>query len=263
MSNPAADAAGAAKPATYLDYTSKPDLDSDLIRSTMTSAKFRDSVWGFVIYRCSRNHQPAWERMLHDVRSTVQEGLRFYLCEDLLPFHHLHVIDDPALYGATSHDVRHHFQSWVAEELEARLRPDATDLEADATWLRASSTPRYLYCLFADDICLESMAHPGVNSPVVKILDRNWGPLGPDERNYTVAAPFHDGTTEYLEEDVGWMYMPLADYMWKYEWLARDDWDSMYVRPPYIDGTEEESDMVGHWRKESRAEIEAASEPPL
>jgi hypothetical protein len=119
-------------------------------------------------------------------------------------------------------------------------------------WVYATSTPRYEYCLVVDDICLESVEHPGVNSPVVKLLCKDWeSPFPPEERDYAVPAPFHDGATEYEEEDVGWMYMPLQEYLYKYHWLGKGDWDEQYVRPPYIDGTETESEVVGHWRLQS------------
>ncbi|KAG6000756.1 hypothetical protein E4U21_005027 [Claviceps maximensis] len=97
-SSPAGDSAGVSSSETYLDWNmSKPDMDFDHIKSTMTCDRFRDSVWGFVIYRCSRGHQSAWDRMLQDLRGQVQESLRFYIRQDLLPFHDLHVIDDPEL----------------------------------------------------------------------------------------------------------------------------------------------------------------------
>lgn len=154
--------------------------------------------------------------------------------------------------GATSHQVRDHFQSWVPKNLEDRLRPDATNLEDYVGWLRATSTPRYKCCLFVDDICLESVDQPGCDTPTVKILCKDWeSPFPPEERNYTVPAPFHDGATEYDEEDVGWMYMPLHYYMDKYEVLGSWDWDDIYVRPPYIDGSEDETNFIGHWRQKS------------
>ena len=153
--------------------------------------------------------------------------------------------------GATSHQVRDHFQSWVPKNLEGRFRPDATDLEDDVDWIHAASTPRYEYCLFVDDLCLESVDYPGVNSPVVKLLHKNWeSPFHLQERNYKAPSPFHDGATEYEEEDVGWMYMPLQKYLHKYDLLGKGDWDDQYVRPPYIDGTEDESEFVGYWRQE-------------
>jgi hypothetical protein len=94
------------------------------------------------------------------------------------------------------------------------------------------------------------MDYPGVDSPVVKILWKNWeSPFPPQERNCIVPAPFHDGATEYWEEDVGWMYMPLHGYLEKYELLGKWHWEDQYVRPPYMDGWENESTFVGHWRR--------------
>lgn len=157
--------------------------------------------------------------------------------------------------GATSHQVRDHFQSWVPKNLKDRLRPDADDPQNDIDWIYATSTPRYKYCLFVDDICLESVDHPGTDSPVVKLLCKNWeSPFPPQERNYIVHAPFHDGATEYDEEDVGWMYLPLYEYLDKYDLLGKCDWDDQYVRPPYIDGFENESQLIGHWRQNSLSE---------
>ncbi|KAM0461429.1 hypothetical protein ACHAPV_004134 [Trichoderma viride] len=185
----------------------------DRLKSHMTCSKFHDSTWGLAIYRCSQGHQSAWDRMLQTLRSDVQETLRYYSREDLFQFHDLHVIDDKALYGATSHQVREHFQSWSAKSLEDRLRPGVTDLEYELDWVFAKSTPRYKYCLFADDICLESMDQSGCDMPVVKILCKDWEcPWSPEEMSRPVPAPYHDGVTEYDEEDVGWMYMPLNFY---------------------------------------------------
>lgn len=167
--------------------------------------------------------------------------------------------------GATSHQVRDHFQAWVPKNLEDRVRPGATNLDDDVDWHYATSTPRYKYCLFADDLCLESVDHPGSHRPAVKLLCKDWeSPYLPEERNYSVPAPFHDGATEYDEEDVGWMYMPLAYYIDKYDLLGKHDWDDQYVRPPYIDGFENEERFIGHWRQKSLSEeVKATSEPSL
>ncbi|KAI1369131.1 hypothetical protein F5Y08DRAFT_293685 [Xylaria arbuscula] len=240
------------KERTYLDYKGRRQVDVDLIRSTMTCTKFHDSVWGFVIYRCSQSHEAAWLRLLQELRDEALKDLRFEISEDLLEYHDLHIIDDRRLYGATSDQVRDHFRSWVATSLEQRLRPGATDSPEDVGWLCATSTPRYQFCLFVDDICLESVDHPGTHTPVIKILDKDWeSPFPPEERNYTVPAPYHDGATEYMEEDVGWMYMQPIDYLGKYTLLGQWDWDSQYVRPPYQDGLEDEDSLIGHWRQVS------------
>jgi hypothetical protein len=86
--------------------------------------------------------------------------------------------------------------------------------------------------------------------PVVKILCKDWeSPWSPEERSHPAPTPYHDGATEEWEEDVGWMYMPLSDYVYKYHVLGKCDWDDQYVRPPYIDGGEDETTFVGHWRR--------------
>lgn len=62
---------------------------------------------------------------------------------------------------------------------------------------------------------------------------------------------FHDGVTEYHEEDVGWMYMPVSEYV---NWYGRlhdsiNGWDGTYVRPPYLYGYVIEDDYIGSWRR--------------
>ncbi|KAG6012369.1 hypothetical protein E4U43_007827 [Claviceps pusilla] len=81
--------------------------------------------------------EQAWDLPIQDLCDRVHEGLRFYTRQDLLPFHHLHVIGDPDLYGATSHQVRGHFLSLVPEHLKARVRPGATNLQNDQDWTYA------------------------------------------------------------------------------------------------------------------------------
>lgn len=91
--------------------------------------------------------------------------------------------------------------------------------------------------------------------PVVKLLDKAWeSPFPPEERKYTVPYPFHDDATDDWEEDVGWMYMPLTEYLYKYDMLGKCWWDDQYVRPPYIHGFEDERTFVGHWRQASLGE---------
>ncbi|KAG6039142.1 hypothetical protein E4U41_003158 [Claviceps citrina] len=239
-------------PETYLKYMKNPDVDFEIIKSKSMCGKFHDSVWGFVIYRCVKGKPGAWEELLQALRDKIQKDLRFYIQEDMLLCHDLHVVDDETLYGATTDQVRERFKSWVPGSLKDRLLPHANDQEEEPDWIRAMTAPRYEYCLFVDDICLESLEHPGVDTPVVKLLHKNWeSPYPPHKRNYTIHPPYHDGATRYEEEDVGWMYMPLHDYIYKYELLSKGDWDTIYVRPPFIDGTEIPSERIGHWRLES------------
>ncbi|KAI1840789.1 hypothetical protein JX266_012996 [Neoarthrinium moseri] len=74
-----------------------PDDDKALARITskMTCPEFRDSRWGFAIYRCTEGNDAAWNRMLQTIRDCLAEQLNQR--EDLLQYHDLHVIDDKAL----------------------------------------------------------------------------------------------------------------------------------------------------------------------
>ncbi|KAG5957563.1 hypothetical protein E4U58_005859, partial [Claviceps cyperi] len=163
--------------------------------------------------------------------------------------------------GASIDQARRHFRSWIPENIKSRLRPEATDLD-DMTYKHlVNMTPRYRYCLYVDDLCIESLDQDHIFCPVVKMLDRDWEPYTPEERREleesedfgvtgdgTTPAPFHDGLTDDLEENVGWMYMPVTSYLDRYFTLVKWDWLDVYVRPPYIDGTEDESSFMGYWR---------------
>ncbi|KAH9884193.1 hypothetical protein F4778DRAFT_573063 [Xylariomycetidae sp. FL2044] len=70
---------------------------SERIKFTMTCPEFRDSVWGFVIYRCAKGTEAAWKRMLQALREGVEEELKAENREELLQYHRLDVIDDEAL----------------------------------------------------------------------------------------------------------------------------------------------------------------------
>ncbi|KAG6126295.1 hypothetical protein E4U22_008410, partial [Claviceps purpurea] len=64
----------------------------------------------------------------------------------------------------------------------------------------------------------------------------------------TTPAPFHDGLTDDWEEDVGWMFMPVGYYLDRYFTLLKWDWGQQYVRPPFIEGVENEGNFIGHLR---------------
>jgi hypothetical protein len=121
---------------------------------------------------------------------------------------------------------------------------------SDIVFLGGDTTPRYKYCLFVDQICLEAVEHMDNFWAVVKLIHPDWEPyLTPEELLQEVHPPYHDGITEHYEEDVGWMYMELSSYVEKYEHFHEDDWNEMYVRPPFITCSEDENSMVGHWSK--------------
>ncbi|KAG6107958.1 hypothetical protein E4U31_008004 [Claviceps sp. LM219 group G6] len=243
------------------------DYEAEQIRRHMMFDQFQDSVWGLVIYRCCNASDEDWERMLQKFRSELDyDHTDYYISRDLVPFHNLHPIDDPSLYGASMDQARAHFRSWIPENIKSRLRPEATDLDDITYKYLADMTPRYKYCLYVDDLCIESLDQDDVDCPVVKILDKDWEPYTPEDikeleeseglgviGDGTTPAPFLDGLTDDLKEDVGWMYMPVVSYLDNPSGLpillVKDEWYEQYVRPPYIDGWgENESTFIGHWR---------------
>ncbi|KAG5986780.1 hypothetical protein E4U52_008281, partial [Claviceps spartinae] len=205
-----------------------------------------------------------WKRMLQNIRSELEyKNTDYYISRDLVPFHNLYPIGDPSLYGAPMDQVRAHFRSWIPENINSRLRPEATDLD-DITYKHlAGMTPRYKYCLYVDDLCIESLDQDETDSDclAVKILDKDWEPYTPEDikeleeseglgviGDGTTPAPFLDGLTDDLKENVGWMYMPVMFYLEKYFMLVKDEWDEQYVRPPYIYGWEDGGRFIGQWR---------------
>ncbi|KAG5939989.1 hypothetical protein E4U60_000665 [Claviceps pazoutovae] len=238
------------------------DFEADLIWRHFMFDGFQDSVWGFVIYRCCNASDEDWERMLQKIRSELDyDNTDYQLSRDLVPFHNLHAIDDPSLYGASIDQVRAHFRSWIPENIRSRLRPEATDLDDITYNYLVYITPRYKHCLYVDDLCIESLDQDHADCPVVKILDKDWEPYTPEKLKEieeteglgvigdgSTPAPFHDGLTDDWEENVGWMYMPVKSYLELYFTLVKWDWLDVYVRPPYIDWTEDESTFIGHWR---------------
>ena len=164
--------------------------------------------------------------------------------------------------GASINEVRTHFHIWVSESLKSRLKLGAASAAKDLAMRRATSTPRYEYCLVVDEICLESLDYPlPGKSPVVKLVCRDWEMyLTPEQMLKDTPWPYHADITEYDEEDVGWMYMSLDNYMDYYTDLQASDWDDVYRRPPYIDGSEDETNMIGDWRGNHAPERKAVEE---
>lgn len=180
----------------------------------------------------SKKHQE-----FHPIRSGLVRGQNVHIALDS---------------GATSHQLRDHFQTWAPDNLAARLADAPETIIDDLDWTGVTTTPRYQYCLFVDSLCLESLDPPGLSFPVVKLLCRDWtDALTPEERQSARVYPgFDDGVTEYDKEDVGWMYMPVAEYVDRYDQLGdRNGWENTYVRPPYIDGSEKEDELLGAWRR--------------
>lgn len=245
-------------PGTMLDM----DIPFAGIKMTRSDPQKKPNLpWGFCIYRCTFKDNVAWNKMLQLIRQNVQESLELCLPPgeertELLEAHDLVIHDEPKFDGATSHEVRDHFHGWVAEQL-----PKVVDTPETLQRILHSHSEKDQYAgpeyefgarfnlaLFVDDISLESMDH--MLDPVVKIMYKQWGDLSPEERNYKINPEWHDGTTDEGEEDVGWMYMRVMEYVDTYDRFARTHdaiWFDEYIRPPLLYSCDE-ADQPGFWR---------------
>ncbi|KAF3898090.1 hypothetical protein GTR04_0210 [Trichophyton interdigitale] len=212
--------------------------------------------WGWVVYRTSYSDEEAWQKMLNILREKVEKSLQVYERMDLLPFHEMIIMDDKAKFeGATSHDIRDHFTGWVADTVAPKMITalsesamkqlrDPYKEDHSLEWFLGA---RYNFCLFIDDICLESMEH--MRRPVVKMLAKNFGARKPEDRNYAVYPGWEDGETEEGDEEVGWMYIWALEIVSQYdEMMETDFWYTIYNRPPRM--WNNITDITpGSWRK--------------
>ncbi|KAJ6177373.1 hypothetical protein N7485_004287 [Penicillium canescens] len=206
--------------------------------------KKRDLPWGFAIYRCSYKDESAWNRLLQYIEEQIKVSLECNKRMDLLPHHQLVINDDITKFnGATSHEIRDHFNAWVVDQLPQVVASPAvlerlrSDNSTDQLGPEYSLGARYNFCLFVDDFCLESIKY--INDPnfdpMVKVLSGSWGNLTPREREYQIHPDWHDGETDDEFEMVGWMYIPMETYVWWYDALEEPaDWDRHYLRPPMM-----------------------------
>ncbi|EEH33432.1 hypothetical protein PAAG_04482 [Paracoccidioides lutzii Pb01] len=209
----------------------------------------RDKTWGFVVYRCSYKDEDAWKNMLDLIRCHMEDYLTAAGGGDLWAQHELIAIDNKAQFdGASSHVVRDHFNHWVQEEMAKLPKlPESEREEEDVLRKNIISETRYNFCLFIDDICLESVEH--MTEPVVKLLCRGWGPLPVNKRAYTVHPNFEDGNTANENEDVGWRYIEVLSCFQFYDKLHEPRrWRVHYARPPYWP-YQNVHGVPGFWRK--------------
>ncbi|KKZ59919.1 hypothetical protein EMCG_05305 [[Emmonsia] crescens] len=210
-----------------------------------------DKTWGFVVYRCTYNDEDAWQEMLDLICSHMEGYLMMEGGEEFWDRHELIVMDDKAqLDGVSSHVVRDHFNRFVQNEMDKLPKLPESEREEESIRKQIVSTTRYNFCLFVDDISLESIKH--MTEPVIKLLCREWGPLPAQEREYTVHPDFEDGKTADENEDVGWRYIDVLSCFEFYDKLhGSGKWALHYARPPYW-SYHNIHDVPGFWRNKEK-----------
>ncbi|KAK2791559.1 hypothetical protein FQN52_004748 [Onygenales sp. PD_12] len=250
----------------------------------------KHKTWGFVVYRCSYDDEEAWQQMLELIGGHVESYLEGEGMEDLWLSHELVIREDRGRFdGASPAMIRADFERWVDgemeklpksleeaaerreqeedeedEEIEEDEDADGGDDSSNKSYeelkTQIASATRYNFCVFVDDICLESQEH--MTEPVIKILKREWEPSTPEpveeeeegkERSQLqLHLDWEDGKTENEKEDVGWMYIPVLSTVGHYDILHDPaKWKENYYRPPgnYSLSLDE---IPGFWRKEKK-----------
>ncbi|KAK2733887.1 hypothetical protein FQN57_001937 [Myotisia sp. PD_48] len=152
-----------------------------------------NAKWGFVIYRCSYSNDELWKQYVRIINDT----------SNLMAQHHTKSVTTSAPGWLMSCRTL-----WLIQNILTPMPSYENDPD-DHNRAVCYGT-RYDMCLFADDICLESIEH--MSFPVVKILDRWFGHLPLEKRGYAIHPEHDDGETDEDDEDVGWMYTELYEF---------------------------------------------------
>lgn len=220
--------------------------------------------WGLAVYRTTYDDDAAWVRMRDALSRVAANALELHgRADSLMPrLSHAFIEDRAALSGAGVRDVRRRFAAWAAGELRRNWRrggeaPPPAEEEARRAGVGGPgyfAGTRYNYCLLVDEVCLESLDR--MASPVVKLVRKDFADdEGRDGGGRTsLAAPpgWEDGVTDSEEEDVGWMYLPVADYVDCCNQLHDPEfwYDGYYVRPPLTFLNRDFASAPGFWRRE-------------
>ncbi|RDW83599.1 uncharacterized protein DSM5745_03925 [Aspergillus mulundensis] len=238
------------------------DIDETLLEPV--ALKKGAARWGFALFRCNYDdkYTSNWKRMVGLLDETVRRSLELEEPDrlDLLPTHQLSIIEDPVrLDGASSHVVRDAFTQWTEKELARILEHPMPTKRTDG--MQDIMGPRFNFCIFVDDICLESLDEtPG--RPVVKMLIRDWEKpadpmdvLGPyKDPIYRLCDDhgYEDGVSDDPGEDVGWMYIQVCNYVEYFNrFVLTPNWDVWYRRPPGLENWGSRVMLPGGWRKKA------------
>lgn len=189
--------------------------------------------WGFLIYRCAYGDDALWERYLAHLKEASIEDLDYCGRKELLKqYMQWTVIENPeALGGASKSDVRKQFTEW------AFLRSEERD-GAGAEHPLSYRLPRFAYCLYVDQRCLDTLKEyedfmttkkPGRKPPVVAIvIDTDFD----EAKARRGREPEIEG---FKARFVGWMYVGHNALPSLYDSLHEKPLDHVeYMRPPRV-----------------------------
>jgi hypothetical protein len=190
--------------------------------------------WGFVTYRAAYCDNNLWDQYLAALKDNVREHLERSNCEELLLQYIQWTVFDAEVDKSTKNGVRQHFAAWCDENsVEHGVR---------------RRLPRFNYCLYVDQRCLDTLeAHvkaksnrkvAGLDAPlpplVAVVIDVNYSPPRWSlsfscHQNF---APVEGGTGRHI----GWeyydtVYLPLLYDKLHVEGLNDEE---SYFRPPGI-----------------------------
>jgi hypothetical protein len=187
--------------------------------------------WGFVVYRCAYGNDNLWQRYVDKMKEkailALDESGRKGLLKQYMD---LTIIEDEQTLGNVSKDdVRIRFTDWAFE------RSDERD-GVGASHLFSYRLPRFAYCLYVDQTCLNSLkafekfaakGNKGKEPPItVVIVDAGFN------KPKSGREPEVEGCTSRY---VGWMYMEVEFIPSLYNRLHSQDLDDYdYIRPPKI-----------------------------
>jgi hypothetical protein len=185
------------------------------------------SPWGFVVYRVAYGDgtDAKWSKLLQVLAKDVEDDLMSHgKMETMGPRHQLVPMDNREIFeGMTTHDVRKHFRSWVADELEVWLADRRSPEEMNeirtgkksftTTSVDTSLGTRYGICVYVDDSCFDSLDNELLDNkfpgPMIKLVWKDWVPQEPmEEEEIDTEMP--------PDIDVGWTDLPVREYNWMY-----------------------------------------------
>ncbi|KAJ1335478.1 hypothetical protein MN608_02216 [Microdochium nivale] len=220
------------------------DVDNNFINSGPMANTIRSMKatafhhWGFPVYKAAGiTNQDLWDKYMDALKRDVHEELEHNGREVLLESYASWPVLDLSNEASTGNQqdersaVRRHFQIWRQEQQQSL----GADAHPASTLAKLDALPRFRYCLYVDQKCLDTLdAHasakatrkrPGYGPPmpalVAMVIDAGCG---------------DDGEQQQQASYPGWQYYNLRYVAGLYDELHRTPLSEseLYIRPPGV-----------------------------